>query len=572
MAAPNTQTTGHPIGGGQGPAYLGGPGGDIGFFQDPYGAQFLATINGTVMTVLQLVNGTIVPGQTLENAGGAPVTTPNVRILSRGTATTQDGPGALGTYNLSASLSYASATLFQSAGGAVRQPSSLDQAGSITAKLAQTNAMYTATSAAAIVKYQATLNVTTAPATSGITATTSVTSTLQITGSMFQPPPQSTTPSVFVVNKPTNQTGVVVGAVRCLTTGIFNIDYGQVSAAGVANTAEVNDIIEFKASPLTATATVTAERLLPQSTQEVIVTVGTGIALPGYAVVVNKPQPQTTAGSTVIAPPMAARVVGVNQVAITLGNPGTTAAGVTPTSEAYNFAFIPQINATNPFQIYGFPANQSTTGVASSMVEATNTVTGLVLTDVPVGVTRSASTAVNASTAVVGARVGAANVGTLLYVTPHAAAVDTSSAVYPVTILRQNAANPVQMYYPALNGTTAAASTTVEVTTTVTGLLVSSSVIVNKPTYTPGIAVVNARVSAANTLAVTYANFTTSTIVVPPETYTVANVQLQGPGTGVTVTAGNFVGVTYNPGLQESIRNAQALRNSLVALNLISGV
>ena len=51
-----------------------------------------------------------------------------------------------------------------------------------------------------------------------------------------------------------------------------------------------------------------------------------------------------------------------------------------------------------------------------------------------------------------------------------------------------------------------------------------------------------------------------------------ANVQLQGPGSGITVTAGNFVGVTYNPSLQESIRNANALRNALVSLNLISGV
>jgi hypothetical protein len=570
MAAPNTQNTGHPIGGGASPSYLGGPGGQIGFYQDPYGAQFLATISGTVMTVLQLVNGTIVPGQALTNAGGAPVTTPNVIIVSRGTATAQDGAGALGTYNLSASLTYATATLFSSADGAVAQPSSLNPAPAITANLAQTNQMYTATSAAAIVKYQATLNATTCPATSGITATTSVTSTLQITGSMFQPPPQSTTPSVFVANKLSNQAGVVVGSVRCLTTGIFNVDFAQVSATPVANTAEVYDIVEFKQSPLTATATVTAPVLLPQSTAEITVTVGTGIALPGYAVVVNKPQAQTTAGSTVIAPPMAARVVGVNQVAITLGNPGTTAAGVTPTSEAYNFAFVPQINATNPLIVYGFPANQNSS-TASTNVEATNTVTGVLLTDVPVGVTR-VSSGVLVSTAVVGASIRAVNVGTLLYITPNGAQADTTNAVYPVTILRQNALNPVQMYYALLNATTCAASTTIEATTTVTGLLVSSSVIVNKPTFTPGIAVVNARVSAANTLAVTYANFTTTSITIPSETYTVANVQLQGPGTGVTVTAGNFVGVTYNPGLQESIRNAQALRNSLVALNLISGV
>jgi len=564
MAAPNTQNTGHPIGGGASPSYLGGPGGQIGFFQDPYGAQFLATINGTVMTVLQLVSGTIVPGQQLTNAGGAPVTTPNVTIVSRGTATTQDGPGALGTYNLSASLTYATATLFSSADGAVPQPSSLNATTSITANLAQTNAMYNATSAATIVKYQATLNVTTAPATSGITATTSVTSTLQL-----QPYQPSSSSSVFVVNKPSHQAGIAVGSVRCLTSGVFNVDFAQLTGTGTANTAEIIDVVEFKASPLTATATVTSPLLLPQSTNEITVTVGTGIALPGYAVVVNKPQAQTTAGSTVVAPAMAARVVGVNQVAVTLGNPGTTAVGVTPTSEAYTFAFVPQINATNPFQTYGVVAGQNSIS-ASSVIEATSAVTGLALGDVAVGISKGATTQV--STSVLLARVTSAGVMGLTYVAMHGAQTPTSSEVLAVTVLKQNAANPVQMYFPTLTGTTAAASTTVEVTTTVAGLLVSSSVIVNKPTYTPGIAVVNARVSAANTLAVTYANFTTSSIVVPSETYTVANVQLQGPGTGVTVTAGTFLGVTYNPGLQESIRNAQALRNSLVALNLISGV
>jgi hypothetical protein len=571
MAAPNTQNTPHPIGGGASPTYVGGPGGSIGFFQDPYGAQFLATISGTVMTVLQLVSGTIVPGQVLTNAGGGPVATSGVIIVSQNTATAQSGVGALGTWNLSSSLTYATATLFSSADGAVVQPSGFNASPSINANLANSAAMYSATSAAAIVKYQTQTLSNAVPATTGLTQTTSVTSTLQITGSMFTPPPQSTTPSVFVANKPTHQAGLGIGSVRCLTTGIYAVDYTNLTAASITPTAtDVLDIVEFKQSPLTATATVTPPLLLPQSTAEISVTVGTGIALPGYAVVVNKPQAQTTAGSTVIAPAMAARVTGVNTVAITLANPGTTAAGVTPTAEAYNFAFVPQINATNPLIVYGFPANQNSS-TASSMVEATNTVTGLLLTDVPVGVTRN-STAVGVSTAVVGASIRAANQGTLLYVTPNGTQADTTNGVYPVTILRQNALNPVQMYYALLNATTCAASTTVEATTTVNGLLVSSSVIVNKPTYTPGLVVLNARVSAANTLAVTYGNFTTSTISVPAETYTVANVQLQGPGTGITVTAGNFVGVTYNPGLQESIRNAQALRNSLVALNLIAPV
>jgi hypothetical protein len=575
MAAPNTQNTGHPIGGGQSPSYLGGPGGEIGFFQDPYGAQFLATINGTVMTVLQLVNGTIVPGQELTNAGGAPVTTPGVIIVSRGTATAQDGPGALGTYNLSASLTYANATLFQSAGGAALQPSGFNRAPSINANLANANAMYSATSAAAIVKYQTQAI---SNAVNGSTAnaqTTSVTTQLQLTGSMFTPPPQSTTPSVFVANKPSHQAGLGIGSVRCQTTGIYTMEYVNVCATtAITPTAtDVYDIIEFKQSPLTATATVTAPLLLPQSTNEVVVTVGTGIALPGYAVVVNKPTAQTTAGSPVVVPAMAARVVGVNQVAITMGNCATTAAGVTPTSEAYNFAFVPQINATNPLIVYGCPAAQAAV-TASSLVETSAAVTGTVLTDIVIGVQRN-STAISVSSSVLSVgRVTSANSITMTYanVASTGSFTDTTTGIYPVTLLRQNALNPVQMYYPLLNATTCAATTTIEATTTVTGLIVSSSVIVNKPTYTPGLVVLNARVSAANTLAVTYGNFTTNSISVPAEVYTVANVQLQGPGTGVTVTAGNFVGVTYNPGLQESIRNAQALRNSLVALNLIAPV
>ena len=70
MAAPNTQVTEHPIGGGQSPAYVGGPGGLVGFFQDPYGAVFQATASGTTLTVLSLTQGTIVVGQTITSING----------------------------------------------------------------------------------------------------------------------------------------------------------------------------------------------------------------------------------------------------------------------------------------------------------------------------------------------------------------------------------------------------------------------------------------------------------------------------------------------------------------------
>lgn len=57
-----------------------------------------------------------------------------------------------------------------------------------------------------------------------------------------------------------------------------------------------------------------------------------------------------------------------------------------------------------------------------------------------------------------------------------------------------------------------AANTTAEQTFTVSGLLVGDFVEVNKPSVQAGLGIVNTRVSAANTLAITFANNTASPI------------------------------------------------------------
>jgi len=56
------------------------------------------------------------------------------------------------------------------------------------------------------------------------------------------------------------------------------------------------------------------------------------------------------------------------------------------------------------------------------------------------------------------------------------------------------------------------ANTSAEQTFTVNGLQVGDHVIVNKPTAQAGLAIVGTRVSAANTLAITFGNFTASPI------------------------------------------------------------
>ena len=60
----------------------------------------------------------------------------------------------------------------------------------------------------------------------------------------------------------------------------------------------------------------------------------------------------------------------------------------------------------------------------------------------------------------------------------------------------------------ALSPAIVAANTSAEQTFTVTGLALSDAVSVNKPTAQAGIGIVGTRVSAANTLAITFGNFT----------------------------------------------------------------
>lgn len=63
-----------------------------------------------------------------------------------------------------------------------------------------------------------------------------------------------------------------------------------------------------------------------------------------------------------------------------------------------------------------------------------------------------------------------------------------------------------------LSPSSVAANTTAEQTFTVPGLLPGDIVTVGKPTSQAGLGIVNARVSAANTLAITFSNNTGSPI------------------------------------------------------------
>lgn len=78
----------------------------------------------------------------------------------------------------------------------------------------------------------------------------------------------------------------------------------------------------------------------------------------------------------------------------------------------------------------------------------------------------------------------------------------------------------VRRYSQALDVASVAANTSAEQTFTVTGLAVGDIIVaVNKPSLSAGLVVGNARVSAANTLALTFGNLTASPIDPASETY-----------------------------------------------------
>lgn len=72
-----------------------------------------------------------------------------------------------------------------------------------------------------------------------------------------------------------------------------------------------------------------------------------------------------------------------------------------------------------------------------------------------------------------------------------------------------------------INPASVAAATSAEQTFTVPGLKVGDYAYAIKPTATAGVGIVNTRVSAADTLAITFMNATAAAVDPPSEVYTI---------------------------------------------------
>ena len=98
----------------------------------------------------------------------------------------------------------------------------------------------------------------------------------------------------------------------------------------------------------------------------------------------------------------------------------------------------------------------------------------------------------------------------------------------PANLSFGNVAGSFVIQVPVAAGGTIAANSTVERTYTVPGLRVGDVATANKPSaFTSGLGLANARVSAADTLALSYINATAGALSIQTETWLV---QIDRPG------------------------------------------
>lgn len=403
------------------------------------------------------------------------------------------------------------------------------------------------------------------PVSGGVAPISSSEATLTVqSGTVTNCPNLIATTDLIYVNKPTSQAGLGVGNVRASAANQIGVTFTNATAATITPTAsEVYKIVSLRGVPaVSATlspAAVAANTTVEQQFTVTAPTTGYGL-VPGQLVQVAKPTSQ--AGLDIAG----VRVVSANVVGITFAN--VTAATITPTAaEAYTIWSLGGLDAVN--NMLGFQMNAGTVGAIGAGVVVSggsSTFTGALATDVPLGPPiqpTAQAAATNAAAPILS--VITANTLTLYFLGVGTGATPTANLPYQQLVYRQNPAAPLVIYSQALAPTSVAANTTAEQTFTVTGLVAGTPVWANKPSAQPGLGILGVRVSAANTLAVTFLNTTGVAITPATETYTIGNFQVLAPGTG------NCVYQTVAMADVAQVNLMGSMRSGLVALGLIRG-
>lgn len=385
---------------------------------------------------------------------------------------------------------------------------------------------------------------------SAVAANTTAEQTATVTG--------VTSGSLIIINKATAQAGLGIVGVRASAANQIAITFSNDTSGSITPTgSEVYQVIEIPvAAGFTFTSSLTPAAVPANSTSEQNFTVATGNAAVGTVLAVNKPTAQAGLGIG------NARVAANNVIAITFIN--NTASPITPTAaETYLFVAPQAVIAATNHLVYGVNVGTLVGCATITTAEQTVAVAGLLASDVVVGVSKPT---VQAGLGIAGYRVSSAgNIG-VTFVNPTVGSITpTASEVYKVDVFRAQPAAPMVLYNQLLAPTSVAANTTAEQTFTVTGLVASSSVVVNKPSSQLGLAVVGARVSAASTLAITFQNNTGTAIIPNAEIYSIGNFQT------VTPMTGGWVSQAVDIFSGQAVDLLNALRSAAVSLGLIAG-
>lgn len=362
---------------------------------------------------------------------------------------------------------------------------------------------------------------------------------------------------LLYVNKPTAQAGLGIGNIRYSSSNVAGVTFSNLSAGFLTPTAAQNyGIVALRGfGVLTQTLTPAAVAADTVAEQQFAVI---GLEA-GQLVQVNKPTSQ--AGLDIAG----CRVVSNNVLGISFMN--TTAGTLTPTAaESYSVVALGGVDASNNNILYQVSGG-TIAGIATVTTAQVNvTISGLATTDTVVGISKPT---LQAGLMTGGGRVSAAGFVGIDFVNPTGGTLTpTANEVYDVMIFRPSPVAPLVVFSQTLTPVSIASNTTAEQGFTVTtpnALVASSPVWVNKPSITPGLGIAGVRVSAANTLAINFANPTAAAITPPSETYIIGNFQMpiDASGNSVIQTA-SLVG-------QQATVLADALRSSLVSLGLIAG-
>lgn len=294
--------------------------------------------------------------------------------------------------------------------------------------------------------------------------------------------------------------------------------------------------------------------------------VGGNNIMPGMALMVTKPT--TNAGCAIGG----CRVVSDNRIAITFINP--TAAVVTPTAaEVYSMVALNPIPAMSNLMAYGVDCGVTpTSALANTTTENAFVVTGLVATDICIGAQKPTF---QAGMGLIGGRVTGANALNLLMTNPTAGNITpTASEIYEVLIFREMPVSPFIIFKQLLTPVSVAANTTAEQQFTVTPIPAGATLVINKPSHQTGLAIAGCRVSAANTIQITYENLSAVAITPTAEVYTIGVFTTPGPGFGHTTSAGvpgNWAAVCARPALIQGVDLSNEMQTVMVSKGLIRG-